>query len=303
MVMKIGLRQVFLFMVILFLAACSANSEEKSSMDMDSTGNEAGQSVAISEDSTEESQEVAEKKKSNERMVIYQADLRMRVKNYEKAQRDMEAKAKKYGGFIIESNAYRDNNKQLSGSITLRIPQENFQSFLFDAEGLAEEVLERNVNGQDVTEEYVDLESRLRSKRTVEERLLEFMKNAQKTEDLLKISNDLAKVQEEIEQVVGRMKYLENQSALSTISIALFEENVIVPNLDNSKLNTWERTKKQFVTSSNFLIGTFSGLFVFIIGNLPVFLILAVLLSILYFGIRKVKSKPSSATSNRDKSE
>ncbi len=92
-------------------------------------------------------------------------------------------------------------------------------------------MLQRNISGDDVTEEYVDLESRLKSKRVVEERLISFMNNAEKTEDLLKISEDLAEVQEEIETIEGRKKFLENQTSLSTIIITLYENKVTVPSL------------------------------------------------------------------------
>jgi hypothetical protein len=296
-------RHLLICLLVFLLAACSSQSEEKSSMDMAQSNRSESGAVAISEDSAVETEETKKSDESVDRMVIYKANLRMRVKNFENAQREMEAKAKKYGGFMIGSNSYRDSNEQVSGSITLRIPQEHFQGFLNDAEGVAEEVLERNVNGQDVTEEYVDLGSRLKAKRAVEERLLEFMKNAQKTEDLLKISNDLSVVQEEIERVMGRMKFLENQSALSTITIDLYEENVIVPNLEKDDLNTWEKTKKQFVTSTNFLLEAFSGIFVFFIGNLPVFLLLAVFIVILFWGIKKSRHKTSVTTEQEDQKE
>lgn len=293
-------RQFLVCVLVFLLAACSSQSEEKSSMDMAQSNRSESGSIAISEDSAVESEEKTDSDESVDRMVIYKANLRMRVKNFENAQREMEAKAKKYGGFMIGSNSYRDSNEQVSGSITIRIPQEHFQDFLNDAEGSAEEVLERNVNGQDVTEEYVDLESRLKAKKVVEERLLEFMKDAQKTEDLLKISNDLSVVQEEIERLMGRMKYLENQSALSTVTIDLYEENVIVPNLEKDDLNTWEKTKKQFVTSTNFLLEAFSGIFVFFIGNLPVFLLLGVFIVILFWGIKKSRSKTLSVPTEQN---
>jgi hypothetical protein len=300
--MKKRWRSLLICLLIFLLTACSSQSEEKSSMDM-AQSNESG-SIAISDDSAAPSEEKSDSDESVDRMVIYKANLRMRVKNFENAQKEMEAKAKKYDGFMIGSTSYRDSNEQVSGSITLRIPQQHFQSFLHDAEGVAEEVLERNVNGQDVTEEYVDLESRLRAKRVVEERLLEFMKNAQKTEDLLKISSDLSVVQEEIEQVMGRMKFLENQSVLSTITIDLYEKNVIVPNLEKDNLNTWEKTKKQFVTSTNFLLGAFSGIFVFFIGNLPVFLLFAVFIVIVIYGINKSRrKKPLDSSKQEDESE
>lgn len=286
------------YLVLLFLimlTACSSNTESKSNMDFAS--NESGKSIAMSEESSEKSEEVKSKKETYERMVIYNADIRMRVKDYPKAQVDMEVKAKKYGGYIVQSNVYKDDKDQMSGSLTVRIPQEHFYDFLHDAQGIAIEVVERNVNGQDVTEEYVDLQARLRSKRTVEERLLEFMKKAQKTEDLLKISNDLAKVQEEIEQIVGRMKYLENQTSLSTISISLFEEKVIVPTIEKGDLNTWEKTKKQFMVSTNFLLVAISSIFVFFIGNLPVLITFSILFIVIYFGIRRHLNKAKTIRS------
>ena len=100
------------------------------------------------------------------------------------------------------------------------------------------------MTGEDITEQYIDLESRVKSKRIVEERLLEFMGKVEKTEDLLKISSDLSKVQEEIELIVGKMKYLENQTSFSTIQIAMYENRVIVLELDSENLDTWRKNQK-----------------------------------------------------------
>ena len=157
-----------------------------------------------------------------ERMIIHNAIIRTNVKELAKAQSNIEQKVKEYGGYIVESNVYKEDDQTSSGHMIVRIPEKHFETFLSDAEGEASKVLERNVTGQDVTEQYVDLTSRLKSKRIVEERLLTFMKGAEKTEDLLKISSDLAKVQEEIEVIVGKMKYLENQASFSTIELTMY---------------------------------------------------------------------------------
>lgn len=294
----------FLSGILIFLLAACSGQQENAKMSMDNAQSGSGESISMTENADGNSKAEETKNltvESIDRMVIYQAEIRLKVKNYEKAQSSLEKKASSYGGYIVQSNVFRDDNKQMSGTITIRIPQGHFQQFLHDAEGTAEEVLERNVNGQDVTEEYVDLESRLRSKRVVEERLLEFMKKANKTEDLLSISSDLGKVQEEIEQVLGRMKYLENQTSFSTVSIHLFEENIIVPDIEKDKLNTWEKTKKQFVTSTNFLLSAFSGLFVLVIGNLPILLLVSVVILILYFGVKRFKSNEKSEQKNSEK--
>nr|WP_280518497.1 DUF4349 domain-containing protein [Lederbergia wuyishanensis] len=233
--------------------------------------------------------ESEEMKITSDRMIIHQAQLQVKVKNFDKAQLNIEKKVKQYGGYIVESNTYRETEETVSGMIIVRIPEKHFQTFLNDAEEQATEILGRNVTGQDVTEEYVDLESRLKSKKAVEERLLNFMADAKKTEDLLKISSDLAKVQEEIEVIAGRMKYLENQTSFSTVEIRMTETRVVIPGIDSKDLNTWEKTKKQFVDSMNFILAACSALVVFFVGNLPVIVLLLLIVGVIFFVLKKRK--------------
>ena len=223
------------------------------------------------------------------RKIIHRAELQLNVKNLENTQLTIEKKVSEYGGYIVESNVHRESEESISARLTVRIPEKHFQTFLTDAEGEAAEVLTRNVTGEDVTEQYIDLESRVKSKRTVEERLLVFMGKAEKTEDLLKISSDLSKVQEEIELIVGKMKYLENQTSFSTIEIAMYENRVIVPGVDGKKLDTWEKTKKQLATSTNFIFAAGSGLIVLFIGNLPVLLLLLLVGVGIYFIFKRTR--------------
>lgn len=303
---------ILLFIMPFFiLSACSSsdsdqNSDNKasmgsteSSMDMDSEGESFTEKELVTTDdsdhanesSVEESETFADDSDEidTDRMIIHTAHLQIQVKDFNKTQLNIENKVSEYDGYIVESNVYRESEERVSGHMTVRIPEKHFQKFLTDTEDQAVEVLERNVSGQDVTEQYVDLESRLKSKRAVEERLLAFMNDAEKTEDLLKISKDLATVQEEIEVIVGKMNYLENQSAYSTIEISMHEDQVIIPELDNKDLNTWEKTKKQLATSLNFLLTAGSGLVIFFIGNLPVIILLLIIGAVIYFKIRNRK--------------
>jgi len=287
--------------VLLFMTACSSN-DSGSSDDMDShfTSNEIAREMSeiesVSEDKEDSStDDVVEDEDEitkyedieTDRMIIHQAQLDVNVKNLDKTQLNIEEKVNKYKGYIVESNVYKDGDNHVRGHLTVRIPEKHFQTFLNDAEKEVAEVLERNVTGQDVTEQYVDLESRLTSKQAVEKRLLDFMKDAKKTEDLLKISSDLATVQEEIEKITGKINYLENQTAYSTIHIYMYEKSVNIPGVDSDQLETWEKTKKQLATSLNFILMTGSGLIVFFIGNLPIFLILLFIGIIIYLPIKK----------------
>ncbi|MFS0766244.1 DUF4349 domain-containing protein [Peribacillus phoenicis] len=264
---------MFMFSLFLLLAACSSNEKDDSASKSQDEKAESKMDASISGNMVQE--EAAEKEGvTDERKVIHQAQLELKVKNLEKAQMKIENKVAEYGGYVVESNVFREDEELVEGTITVRVPEAHFQDFLADSEGEASEVVGRNVTGQDVTEQYVDLKARLKSKRAVEERLLAFMKDAEKTEDLLKISSDLAVVQEEIEQLTGQMKYLENQTSYSTVTITLSQDRIVVPGIDNKELNTWERTKKQLATSANLLLKAGSGIIVFIIGNLPILIIL-----------------------------
>ncbi|TDL87627.1 DUF4349 domain-containing protein [Vibrio vulnificus] len=263
---------MLIFSLFLLLAGCSSNEKDDSASESQDEKAESKMDASISGNKVQE--EAAEKEgMTDERKVIHQAQLELKVKNLEKAQMKIENKVAEYGGYVVESNVYREDEELVEGTITVRVPEAHFQDFLTDSEGEASEVVGRNVTGQDVTEQYVDLKARLKSKRAVEERLLTFMKDAEKTEDLLKISSDLAVVQEEIEQLTGQMKYLENQTSYSTVTITLSQDRIVVPGIDNKELNTWERTKKQLATSANLLLKAGSGIIVFIIGNLPILII------------------------------
>ncbi|MCM3167135.1 DUF4349 domain-containing protein [Peribacillus frigoritolerans] len=264
---------MLMFSLFLLLAGCSSNEKDDSASESQDEKAESKMDASISGNKVQE--EAAEKEgMTDERKVIHQAQLELKVKNLEKAQMKIENKVAEYGGYVVESNVYREDEELVEGTITVRVPEAHFQDFLTDSEGEASEVVGRNVTGQDVTEQYVDLKARLKSKRAVEERLLAFMKDAEKTEDLLKISADLAVVQEEIEQLTGQIKYLENQTSYSTVTITLSQDRIVVPGIDNKELNTWERTKKQLATSANLLLKAGSGIIVFIIGNLPILIIL-----------------------------
>ncbi len=289
--MKSNVVLVLLLSGLLVLMASCSSSESKKDVQMESSSTSQDKLITEQENNakTEELADEQSEMIPTNRKIIHRAELQLNVKNLENTQLTIEKKVSEYGGYIVESNVHRESEESISARLTVRIPEQHFQKFLTDAEGEAAEVLNRNVTGEDVTEQYIDLESRVKSKRTVEKRLLEFMGKAEKTEDLLKISSDLSNVQEEIELIVGKMKYLENQTSFSTIEIAMYENSVIVPGLDNNNLDTWEKTKKQLATSTNFIFAAGSGLIVFFIGNLPVLILLLLVGIGIYFGIKRMK--------------
>lgn len=292
------MRKFWLFLVttslFLLLTACSGDEE---SAKMDTAEGLSNSSKFVTEDQksleaeVEQETEIGDIETPNTRMIIHTARISSNVKDLEKTQHNMEQKVKKYDGYIVEANVYLESDETSTGKMVVRIPEQHFETFLSEAEAEALKVLDKSVTGQDVTEEYVDISSRVKSKRAVEERLLAFMEDAQKTEDLLKISTDLAKIQEEIEVLVGKMNYLENQTSFSTIELTMYENRVIIPDIENKNLNTWEKTKKQFITSTNSLLSVGSGIIVFLVGNLPVLILLAAITFVVVWGIKRRKNR------------
>ncbi|AZB42654.1 DUF4349 domain-containing protein [Bacillus sp. FJAT-42376] len=255
-----------------------SSSKKESADKMSGSSGKSEASIAKTEEAAEVKADPALRMPAS-RKIIYTAEMRIEVSDYEDASLRIQKKAQSAGGYAVStaSSANGERDGLNEGTMTLRIPQDQFSRFLSSIEDSSYKVIEKNAAGQDVTEEFVDLDSRLKAKQAVEARLLEFMKKAGKTEDLLAISKDLAAVQEDIEQLKGRMKYLQNQTDYSTITIHLIESKVVVPGVDNRELNTWQKTQKQFVNSLNGLLYAGSGLVIFFAGNLPVWILLIII--------------------------
>jgi hypothetical protein len=286
--------------IIILLVACSSNSESSKAGDENKAFNSSmSKDIAVNQPSSVESKKEATKiekldLKSQSRMVIYNASLEMEVKKLTRIQDQMSKIVNQMGGYIVQQNLNQDSEERQESTLTARVPQEHFQSFLDKVKQLGIRTENEKISGQDVTEEYIDLKSRLKSKQVAEKRLIQFMNEAKDTKTLLEISNELAKVQEEIETIEGQIKYLENQTNLSTVTITLFENKVVVPNLKNDHQNTWEKTKKQFMKSINFIVSFSSGLFILIVGNFPVIIILGLLAVIAMIILKHFKKKSNN---------
>lgn len=168
----------------------------------------------------------------SERMIVRTANLAVVVEDTEESLGAIEDLATELGGYISNLNTWRVN-EQLAASVTLRVPAESFDEARERIKALATELENENVSGQDVTEEYVDLDARLHNLQVAEEELLELLAAAQEThrdaESILAIYREITNVRQQIEQIQGRMQYLENASSLATLTINLTPEEEVKP--------------------------------------------------------------------------
>lgn len=154
--------------------------------------------------------------------LIYRANLSMEVKDYGKAEDEVRREVTQAGGYIVEFSENLSQREQ-GGTLVAKIPAAGFASFLDRLEQVEHASLRRNIQGQDVSEEYVDLEARLKAKELLESQYIEFMNKATKAADLVSFANELGQIQEEIERLKGRMRYIDQNVAFSTVQLDLYE--------------------------------------------------------------------------------
>jgi hypothetical protein len=168
---------------------------------------------------------------SVDRKIIYDVSLHLIVKDTEKAFAEVQRVTGEMGGFVSESNVWRDEEYQRA-SLTVRVPTESLDDALARFRALAVDVENQRVDSQDVTEEYVDLEARLtnaqRTERELQE-LLESRSETGKTADILEVHRELTNIRAQIEQIQGRMQYLDNLSAMATVRIQLTPDALMQP--------------------------------------------------------------------------
>ena len=170
-----------------------------------------------------------------DRKIIRNANLTMEVDSTTDTHHKVASIAESHGGFVVTSEAKQRENsdpaaRSLDIKLVVRVPAARFGSALDAIRGLANTVREENVTGQDVTEEFIDLEARIRTQKALEIQFLEIMKQARKVEDALEVQRQIADVRTDIEKLEGRKRFLENRASLSTITINLQTPRQIVVN-------------------------------------------------------------------------
>ncbi len=164
---------------------------------------------------------------ASERKIIRNADLSIETNAPAEGQRRITSLAESRGGFVVNSETKQTDKEgapsQPDTTITLvvRVPSTQFGAMLDDIRKTGSRVRQEKITGQDVTEEYVDLEARVKTKKALEAQFLEIMKRAGRISDALDVQTQLAEVRTDIERLEGRRRLLENQSSLSTITVTL----------------------------------------------------------------------------------
>ena len=224
------MRSFIIFMVIALAAGCSqgGNSGEEYAGDIEYS-NELGdygsapQKTVLAnyqpEPKNEEAPEISKK-------VIKTAFLNIQVENLDSTKNAIEAALPRFGAYVAQSDQSNyGGNTQVK--MTLRVPPESLDPLLNFVEAQAAYMHSKEVTSKDVTEEFVDVESRLENKRRAEQRYREILAQARTVEEILKVEGHLRKVTEEIEAAEGRLRYLSSKTAMSTVKLTFYQPNYL----------------------------------------------------------------------------
>ncbi len=159
---------------------------------------------------------------ATDRLVIRSADIRLRVDDVAAAVIVVRDMAAANGGFVFASSTHSDDESQFA-QLTIRVPADRYEDTLNQLRSAAwvERVESEESTSQDVSGEYVDNESQLRTLRETQSRLLDLLGRAETVDDILRLELELQNIRGQIERIQGRQQYLDNATAYSTISVSL----------------------------------------------------------------------------------
>lgn len=223
-----------------FTAGCSSGSKssaphaaDQRSVVQDSTEKSGTGDVKMNgtEDrAAAESGETASSVSESARKVVKTAQLSIETLDYEKSTSDFENTVASYGGYIesssVEGTRLGSSGSKRNASYTARVPADRLGEFLNSA-GSVGTVVSRSTGGEDVTQSYYDTDTRLKSLKTEQARLLELMQKAEKIDDVLSIEQRLTDVQTQIEQLTGELKKMDSLVSLATVTVSISEVEAI----------------------------------------------------------------------------
>ncbi len=192
------------------------------------------QSPTIAQASLQQADQSRSVAEAMDRKILRDATLTLEVGAPAEVQRKITSIAESLGGFVVTSESklqqVGDANQELEVNLVIRVPATQFGPAMEQIRGTGTRVIQEKTTGQDVTEEFIDLEARLKTQKALESQFLEIMKQANKVADALEVQRQIADVRTDIEKLEGRKRFLENRASLSTITVNLQSPTAIAVN-------------------------------------------------------------------------
>ena len=264
---------------ILFTSCQDSSGERVMSTDAaDAPAESFGEETKSKKDLKEEEGEI--NSAVADRKLIKKGYISFETSDVNETKREINKLVSKYNGYIGDEHIDKEYD-EISHSLTVRIPSAHFDAFLEGISSVTLELEDKSITVEDVTEEFIDVQARIKTKKAVEARYEELLSRANSIEEILKVEDQIGNLRAEIESMEGRLRYLKNRIGLSTLNINYYqkiESSVKSPDSFGSKF-------------SNAISKSWEGLMLFVIGiaHLWTLFALAIIGFIIYRIVRKRK--------------
>jgi hypothetical protein len=225
-------------LAVLTICSCSSPKRENSVMP--------ASDLAMEESALQTNEQKTEKVEMVDRKIIKQGEIRFLSADVNKTKSLIFQTVQELNGYISKDNAY-DYSDRLEHRLIIRIPADKFDILLKTISESVDKLDSKNIDVLDVTEEYIDIEARIKTKKELQTKYIELLKQATKVDEILNIEKEIGNLQTEIESVEGRMKYLKDKISFSTLTVTYYQ-----------------KTTSKFGFSSKFIDGLKNGWDVFL---------------------------------------
>ncbi|WP_452227247.1 DUF4349 domain-containing protein [Lacinutrix cladophorae] len=210
--------KIFSALLLLVLPlACSNSSSKESNYDYVET------SEIVLEDMEAPTQILKTVPENMEQKLIKESYLRFQTQNLDKTYQKIISFVKQNNGFVQDDNSSKSYNT-VTRNLVIRMPSKGFQKTIDSISNHVAFFDSKRISSKDVTEEFIDIEARLKAKKTLENRYLELLSKAKNVKEILEIERELSTIREAIEAKQGRLKYLQSKVSLSTLNIEFYKQ-------------------------------------------------------------------------------
>lgn len=211
-----------LLLLVTILLSCQGNDNREMSLSAPAPGLSMKQATGMEVPDEEEISEDVIAGEIIHRKLIRNGQLEFQTEEVKETRAEIEKICKELNAYISSESENNFGNR-LQYNQMIRVSASSFDALLTRIEPLAMKIENKNITTQDVTEEFIDVEARLTTKKELEVRYREILKQAKTVEEIISIESQIANVRSEIESMEGRLKFLNNQVAFSTLSLTYYE--------------------------------------------------------------------------------
>jgi hypothetical protein len=272
------MQNVIIFLVLSYLIGCGNNGSESNMVepitDQSSPKEMAMMKMAdVGENQKSEDIPVnADNQNQINKKIIKTGNISFKSKNLSETKKKIDNYVKKNNGYY-SSESFNRSDYRNDYNLDIRIPSESFESFIQLIGNLEGNITNQNISANDVTSEYFDYEIRLTNKTAYLEKYREILKQARSIKDVLEVEDKIRVIEEEIESVKGRLKYLSDQVTLSTLNLNIYQEfDTPLKPADNFFARLWSSITKGWQGLTEFVL-LFIMLWPFLIIGIVVFIV------------------------------